>query len=220
MADALQKDDFRFPFVEDEPEESRGKVMANQAPREDPIRRRARVSRTDMGLDLVSPDRQLSEWGNIRLNRAAERVGEAVGQVVFQARRVPDSARERLRLIRDRAQQLADAVVKRAQIMATTAQERADNLMDRVEESGRAALDEVDHLNRKGITRASQLKEQVTVRSREWKMKARVRAEQIRMRGGEMINGHPLKLLGCIAGAALITGISLRIVRARNARRY
>lgn len=213
MPDPLKKDDFQFPLVDDELEESRGKVMAYRAPQEDPIRRRARISGTDMGLDLVSPDRQLPEGGKIRLNRAAERIGGVVGRAVFHARRVPHSARERLHLVRDRAQHakdtvadrilnsassLADAAQERVHALATTAQEQARDFTDKVEERGRAALDEVDRLS----------------------IKARLRAEQMRRRGELMINEHPLEILGFIAGAALIAGISLRIVRAHNARRY
>ncbi|PYY15792.1 MAG: hypothetical protein DMG61_06155, partial [Acidobacteria bacterium] len=106
MADPLQKDNFQFPSVDEELEENRGRVIAYQAPRQDPIRKRATVSGTDTGLDFVSPDRQLPEGGSRRLNRAAEQLGGAVGRAVSQARRVPDSARERLHLVRDRAQRV------------------------------------------------------------------------------------------------------------------
>ena len=50
-------------------------------------------------------------------------------------------------------------------------------------------------------------------------MKARLRTGQIRMQGERLVEQHPLEVLGCIAGAAFLAGISLRIVRARNARR-
>ena len=235
MADPLQKDDFRFSSIDEELDEKRGKVMAYHVPLQDPIRRRATVSRTNMGLDLPRPDWQLPEGGNRHLNRAAEQVGGAIGRAVSQARRVPDSARERLQLVRDRAKQakdtvadrisssassLADGAEQRALTLAATAQERARDWMDRAEERGRVALDEVDQLSRKATERATRLKEEIEERSREWRMKARLRAEQMRGQGERMIHQHPLEVLGCIAGVAFLAGVSLRIVRARNACRY
>jgi ElaB/YqjD/DUF883 family membrane-anchored ribosome-binding protein len=235
MADPLQKDDFRFSPVDKELDERRGKAMAYQAPRQDPIRRRATVSGTDMGLDLVSPARQLPEGGNHRLNRAAEQVGGAIGRVVSQARKVPESARHRLHLVRDRAQQvgsaaadrisgsassLVEAAEQRTRNLRAATQEKARELMDRVEERARVALDEVDELSTKAAERATRIKQQVEERSREWSMKARLRADQMRMRGERMVQEHPLEVLGCIAGAAFLAGVSLRIVRTRNARRY
>ena len=235
MADPLQNDDFRYSSTEEELEESRGKVMAYQAPRQDPIRRRAMVSEFDVGSELPSPDLQLPEGGNPRLNRAAEQVGGAVGRVVSQARRVPASARQRLHVVRDRAQEvtssaadrisgtassLAETAEHRARDLATTAQQKASDLMDRFEEHGRVAFDEVDQLSKRAAARVGQLKQEVEERSRELRMKARLRAEQMRMRGERMIQEHPLEILGCIAGVAFITGVALRIVRAHDARRY
>jgi len=235
MADPLQKDDFRYSTVDEELEESRGKMMAYQAPREDPIRRRATFSEIDMGLDIASPDRQQPGRGNPRLNRAAEQVGGAMGRAVSQARSAQDSARQGLHVVRYRAQEvassaadrisgtassLAEAAEQRARNLATIAQEKASDLMDRFEEQGRAALDEVDQLSKKAAARVEQLKEEVGERSRELRMRARLRAEEMRMRGERMIQEHPLEVLGCIAGAALLIGVSLRIVRAHNARHY
>jgi len=235
MADPLQKDDFRYSSVDEELEESRGKVMAYQAPLQDPIRRRATISGIDADMDIASPERQLPEGGNPRLNRAAEQLGGAVGKVVSQARRAPDSARERLRLVRDRAQEvkssavdrisgpassLAEAAEHRARNLATMAQDKAGDLMDRVEERGRAALDQVDQLTKKAAARVDHFKEEVEERSRELRMKARLRAEEVRMRGERLVQEHPLEILGCIAGAAFLAGLSLRILRAKNARRY
>src|SRR5690349_7300562 len=211
MADPLQKDDFRYSPADEELEESRGKVMAYQARRQDPIRRRATVSGINTEIDIASPDWQLPERGNPRLNRAAEQVGGAIGRVVSQVRRVPDSARQRLHLVRDRAEEVTSsaadrisgsaslaAAQQRVRDFASTAQDKASDLMDKVEERGRAALDEVGHLSKK----------------------AAARAEQMRMRGQRIMNDHPLEILGCIAGAAFLAGVSLRIVRAKNARRY
>lgn len=234
MADPLQKDDFRYSSVDEELEESRGKVMAYQAPLQDAIRRHATVSGIE-SLDVASPERQLPEGGNPRLNRAAEQLGGAVGKVVSHAHRVQDSARERLHLVRDRAQEvkssavdrisgsassLAETAEHRARNLATMAQEKVGDLMDRVEERGRAALDEVDRLSKKAGARVDQFKEEVEERSRELRVKARLRAEEIRMRGERLVQEHPLEILGCIAGAAFLAGVSLRIVRAHNARRH
>lgn len=235
MADPLQRDDFRCSSVDEELEASRGKVMAYQAPRQDPIRRRGAVSEFDVDSELPSPDRQLSEGGNPRLNRAAAQAGGALGRVISQARRVPESARRRLHVVRDRAQEvgssaadrisgaassLAETAEQRARDLAATTQQKASDLVDRFEERGRVALDEVDQLSKRAAARVDQLKEEVEERSRELRMKARLRAEQMRMRGERMIHEHPLQILGCIAGAAFITGVSLRIVRAHHARRY
>jgi len=217
MADPLQKDDFRYSSVDEELEESRGKVMAYQAPLQDPIRRRATISGIDADMDIASPKRQLPEGGNPRLNRAAEQLGGAVGKVVSQARRAPDSARERLHLVRDRAQEVTE---HRARNLATMAQDKAGDLMDRVEERGRAALDQVDQLTKKAAARVDHFKEEVEERSRELRMKARLRAEEVWMRGERLVQEHPLEILGCIAGAAFLAGLSLRILRAKNARRY
>ena len=60
MADPLRKDAFRSVTIAEELDETRG-----------------RVSRTDLNMDMASPDRQLPEAGNPRLNRAAEQVGGA-----------------------------------------------------------------------------------------------------------------------------------------------
>lgn len=231
MADPLQREDLRYPSVDEELEESRGKVMAYQAPREDLISRSAPFTGIDTEVDVASPDRQLPEGGNRRLNRAAEQVGGAMGRVVSQARRVPDLARQRLHLVRDRAQEMkssaegsASSIVEtaqdRARLLAMTAQDKARDLMDRVEERGRAALDEVDQLSRKAAERMSHFKEDMEERSRELRTKAWLRAEQMRMRSQNIVREHPLEVLGCIAGAAFLAGVSLRIVRAKNARRY
>jgi len=218
MADPLRKDAFRSVTIAEELDETRG-----------------RVSRTDLNMDMASPDRQLPEAGNPRLNRAAEQVGGAVGRVVSQARRVPDSAWEKLHLVRDRAEQakdavsnrisssassLADTAEQRARSLVGTTQEKARDLMDRVEERGRVAFDEVDQLSRRAAERASEIKDRIEEQSRELRLQARLRAEQMRRRAQRLVHEHPLEVLGGIAGAALLAGVSLRIVRAHNARRH
>ena len=234
MADPLQKDDFRSLPVDEELDENSGTAMAPPARSEDPIRRYATASRSDVGLNLPSPDWQLPEGGNRRLKRAAEQVGGAVGRAVVQARRVPESARDRLHLVRDRvlqasnaaadrisgsASSLVDAAEQRARNLSAATEEKARDFIDRAEVRARVALDEVDELGRKAAERASRIKQDVEERSRKWRMKARLRTGQIRMQGERLVEQHPLEVLGCIAGAAFLAGISLRIVRARNARR-
>ena len=216
MADPLSRDDFRFSSVDEELDEQ---VMAYHVPRADRNRRRATVSRTEMGFDFASPDRQLPEGGNRRLNRAAEKVGGAVGRAVFQTRRVPESARQRLHLVRNRAQQagnaaaeriagsassLVDAAEQRTRNLRAATQEKARDWMDRVEGRARLALDEVDKLSRKGAARATRVREEVEERSRELRLKAQLRLQQMRMRGERMVEEHPLEVLGCIAGAAFL----------------
>ena len=92
--------------------------------------------------------------------------------------------------------------------------------MDRVEERGRVALDQVDQVSRRAAEGAAELKARAEERSRELRTNARLRAQQLRTRAGHLVHEHPLELLAAIAGAAFLTGVSLRIVRARNARRY
>jgi len=234
MADPLQKDDFRSLPVDEDLDEGVGTAIAYPVRSEAPMRQYPTASGSDVGLNLPKPGRQLPEGGSRRLNRAAEQVGTAVGRAVVQARRVPDSARDRLHLVRDRVRQasnaaaerisgsassLVDAAEQRARNLTAATEEKARDFMDRAEGRARVALDEMDELGRKAAERASRIKQDVEERSRKWRIEARLRARQIRMQGERLVEQHPLKVLGCIAGAAFLAGISLRIVRARNARR-
>jgi len=234
MAGPLHEDDFRFPFVEAELEENRGKTIAYQAPLEDPIRKHPLASKPKY-FERISPERHWPEGGDSRLHRAAERIGGAIGSAVSRAQRVPDSARQRVHLVRDRgrrarkttedrisnsASSLADASQQRARHLVATVHEQARDWMDRAEERGRAALDEVVELRKKATERATQFKGQVEERSRELQRKARLRAEEIGMRSKMMIHEHPLEVLGGIAGAAFLAGVSLRIVRSHHVHRY
>ena len=206
-------------------------TVAYQAPLEDPIRK-----------GEISPDRQLPEEGTPRLNRTAQQIGGTIGRVVSQARKAPDSARQGLHLVRNRAQQmkgqaaeqisssassLADSAEQRireigdaARAVTERAQQRAAEWMDLAEERGRVLLDKADDVAQFVAERTSGLKQELDSRTRELRENTRMRLYEARLRARYTIREHPLETLGCIAGAAFILGVSLRIVRSRNASRY
>lgn len=212
-------------------EDQNSSAVAYQAPLEDPIRKGA-----------MNLDRQLPEGGSPQLNRAARQVGGAIGGMVSQARRLPNTARRGLHLVRNRAQDvgaqsaerlsgsassLADAAQVRirgwedaARGARERAQQRAGEWMDLAEERGRALIDKADELTRFVADRTAELKDRLDDRTRELRDEARVRVEELRANAQTTIRRYPLQTLGCIAGAAFLLGVSLRIVRSRNASRY
>ena len=56
--------------------------------------------------------------------------------------------------------------------------------------------------------------------TRELRMNARMRVEDAKYRAERVIRERPLHVRGVIAAAVFILGVSLRIVRSRNARCY
>lgn len=241
MADPLYNDTFReFDTRTSAPagtglEDNRGNSVTYQPPMEDPI------LKGEMNLD-----RQLPEAGSSRLNRGAEQVGSALGHAVSQARRAQDSARRGLYLVRNRAQgasgsaatqissstsaifdsaqqragELAENTQNLAREMADKAQRRGRELLDLAEEQGRVLLDKADGIGQQVAERTSAIREQLDERTRELRFRARLRADEARLRGRRFIDERPLETLGYIAGAAFLLGVSLRIVRSRNARRH
>src|SRR5579859_4480311 len=99
MPDPLMNDDFGdLQGRVESPTDAQSRLnldraIAYQAPLEDPIRK-----------GELNPERELPESGSPQLNRTARQVGSAIGGVVSQARRLPQSARNGLYLVRDRAQ--------------------------------------------------------------------------------------------------------------------
>ena len=93
-------------------DENRGKTMAYQAPLHDPIRKGAMSADRELPSEEADLDRRLPEGGNHRLNRTAEQIGGALGRAVSQARRVPDSARQGLHLVRARAQRVGGSAAE------------------------------------------------------------------------------------------------------------
>ena len=189
----------------------------------------------DIATGEMNPERQLPEGGNHRLNRAAEQIGGTLGKVVSQARRAPESARRGLHVVRDRAQDvgttaanqvsssasvLADNAQQRARAIREEAQRRGAELLDAAEVRGRRLLEKADDIAQNVAQRASELKQLIDERSRELQQAARLRAQQARLRAERLIQERPLHVLGGIAAAAFIAGVSLRIVRSRNASRY
>lgn len=218
MADPLHSNDFRDVGLE----ENRRSQVTYQAPLEDSIK-------------IMNPERQLPKGGNHRLNRTAEQIGGTLGKVVSQARRAPESARRGLHVVRDRAQEvststanqvsssaasLADNAQQRARAIAEEAQRRGAELLDAAEARGRVLLDKADDVTRNIVERASDLKQQVDERTRELRQAARLRANEARQTAQRLIRERPLHLLGTVAAAAFIAGVSLRIVRSRNASRH
>ena len=225
MPDPLMNDDSTAGEAGREP------AMPYQPPLEDSIRK-----------GEMNPDRQLPEGGSPRLNRTAQQVGGAIGRVVSQARKAPDSARQGLHLVRNRTQEmkeqaaeqlsssaasLADNAQQRireigdaARTVTERAQQRAGEWIDLAEERGRVLLDKADDLTQFVSARTSELKQRLDSRTRALRENARIRLYEARLRTRYTIREHPLETLGCIAGAALILGVSLRILRSRNASRY
>ena len=239
MADPLHNDDGRN--YSRRAELNRGSRVAYE-PIEDPIQG-AKVS-TDHELpDPGSeyPGHQLEE---ARLLRVAQQIGGALGKTVSQARRMPGSARHGIHLVSDRAQEMASEAVgqisssasslagnaqQRAQILSDTAQLRlrefaemaqqlAGEFMDVAEERGRLLLDKADEMGQQILDRTSELKRELDERTRELRVNARMRVEDAKFRAERLARERPLHVLGAIAAAAFMLGISLRIVRSRNAR--
>lgn len=182
------------------------------------------ASESVLRRSTLRADRELETGGNDRLNRTAEQIGGALGRAVSQARRVPDSARRGLHVVRDRAQQTGGSTATNlstsAASLADTTKQRAGELMDAAEARGREVLDKAEQLSQTVAERASELKQQLGERSRELRESASFRAEQARLTSERLVRERPLQVLGGIAGAAFVTGVLLRIVRSRNASRY
>jgi ElaB/YqjD/DUF883 family membrane-anchored ribosome-binding protein len=216
-------------------EETRIDALAYEAPLEDPILK-----------GEMNPDRQLPEGANQRLNRTAEQIGSALGKAVNQARRAPETARRGLHIVRERAQDassnaadqlststssLAETAQQRARDFAgtaqqkardlsSTAQRRAKELVDVAEERGRVLLDRAEDLGQRVSQKGTELKQQLNETTREVRAQTRLRAKEARLRSERLIEEKPLHVLGGIAAAAFVLGVSLRIVRSRNARSY
>ena len=215
-------------------EENHLDAVIYQPPLEDPIRKRGNYASTR------------TETGNQRLNRTAEQIGTALGKTVSQVKRAPETARRGLHVVRSRAQEaqsnatdqlsssastLADAAQQRARDFASTAQQktreladttsrRARELADAAEVRGRALLDKADELSGKVAERGKELRSQLEARTQEARAQARFKAQEARLRSERLTQEKPLHVIGGIAGAAFLLGVSLRIVRSRNASRY
>lgn len=183
----------------------------------------------------MNPNRQLPESGNPKLNRTAEQIGGTLGKAVIQARRAPDSAKQRLQIVKKRvreaganasdqvsgsASSLAGNAQQRARNLSNRAQQRAGELMDAAEVRGRALLDKADEIRNQISQRGDELKQQLDDRTHELQQAARLRLEQARLRGERLVRERPLHVLAAIGAAGFILGVSLRIVRSRNASRY
>jgi ElaB/YqjD/DUF883 family membrane-anchored ribosome-binding protein len=216
-------------------EENRGEAVTYQAPLEDPIRKGEPYSSA-----------RFENTANPRLNRTAEQIGTALGKTVSQVKRAPETARRGLHVVRSRAQEaqssaadqlsnsassLADTAQQRAREFANSAQQkarelvdtadrRARELADAAEVRGRILLDKADELGDMVAERGKELREQVEARTREARAQARLKAQQARLQSERLIQEKPLHVLGGIAAAAFLLGVSLRIVRSRNASRY
>lgn len=241
MADPLENDDFDdfgsragVPLDIDT-RTNLAESTAYQPPLEDPIRK-----------GELRADRELPESGNAQLNRTARQVGSALGGVVSQARRLPDSARRGLHLVRDRAQgiteQTAGQVSGSASSLAANAQERIREVGDVARQAGERAqqragewmdfaeararelmdktLNKTDEFTTYLAERTEGLRRDIDERTRELRNDARIRVFEARLRARYAIREHPLEILGCVAGAAFVVGVALRIVRSRNASRY
>lgn len=215
--------------------ENRGSTVVYEAPLEDPLRKGEAYPSTPLGTTA-----------NPRLNRTAEQIGTALGKTVSQVKRAPENARRGLHVVRDRAQEaqssaadqlsssassLADTSQQRAREFATAAQQkareladtadrRARELADAAEVRGRALLDKADELSDKIAERGKELRDQLEVRTREARAQARLKVQEAQLKSNRLIQEKPLHVLGGIAAAAFVLGVSLRIVRSRNASRY
>ena len=216
--------------------ESRQSVgTAYQPPLEDPIRK-----------GNITPDRELPEAGSPQLNRTARQVGGAIGGVISQARRLPNSARRGLHLVRDRAQEIsgqtAGQISGSASSLAGNAQERIRGLQDTARQAGERAqqragelldlaedrarvlldrtLDKTDELATYFAGRTEELKQELDERSRELRNNVRIRVYEMRLRARQTVREYPLETLGCVAGTAFVLGVALRIVRSNNANHY
>ncbi|HEX6497197.1 MAG TPA: hypothetical protein VF018_17050 [Acidobacteriaceae bacterium] len=242
MADPLHRDEVRDFEVSDvatpvSPGERSG---GNRVPLHDPVLQ---------GLNnplsgTMNPERQLEAdfHGNRRLNRTAESIGGGLGRAVSRARRMPESARRGLHVVRDRASaasgEAAESLSASASSLADSARHKAEELRVTAEQHGHELREKARELRNKAgelgesiSTRASELgdnvqrqagelKRQVEVRSRELRAQARLKTQEARLRGKLLVHERPLETLGGIAAGAFITGVVLRIVRSRNGRGY
>lgn len=236
MADPLQRDDIREFEVTDTatPVSADERSGANRVPLHDP----ALAGLEGAGLSgTMSPERQLDTdfRANPRLNRTAESIGGGLGRAVSRARRVPDSARRGLHVVRDRASvaggDAAESLSASASSLADTARQKAGELRVTAEQRGRELREKAGELGETISARASELgsdvqrsagelKRQLEDRTRELRAQARLKSQEARLRGRLMVRERPLETLGGIAAGAFVTGVLLRIVRSRNARHY
>ena len=245
MADPLHSNSARN--FDQRNELNRASRVAYEPPIEDPTRHGDLNSDRELLYPKSEyPDHQLPKAEGARFVRAAEQIGGALGKTVSQARRVPMSARKGIHIVRDRASALASgavgqisgsassiagnaqqrtremsaAVNEQARELADRAQRRLQELMDMAEERGGILLDKAEEFGEQLCERTTAIKNQIDDRTRELRMNARLRSEEMRMRGEQLVRERPLHVLGGIAAAAFILGVSLRIVRSRNARGY
>jgi ElaB/YqjD/DUF883 family membrane-anchored ribosome-binding protein len=162
--------------------------------------------------------------------------------VVSQTRRLPDSARRGLHLVRDRTQEIGEKTARQISGSASSlagnaqerilglqdaarqagerAQQRASELMDLAEECARVLVDRTDEIAAYLAQRTEGLKQEIDQRGRELRNNARIRVYEMRLRARHTVREYPLETLGCLAGAAFIFGVALRIARSRNANRF
>lgn len=247
MADPLQRDEIREFEVTDTatPVSSEERSGANRVPLHDPAL--AELENSALA-GTMNPERQLDTdfRANPRLNRTAESIGGGLGRAVSRARRMPDSARRGLHVVRDRASvaggdaaeslsasasSLADTARQKAEELRATAGQRGRELREKAGELGETISSRASELGETISTRASELgsdvqrsagelKRQVEDRTRELRAQTRLKAQEVRLRGKLLVRERPLQALGGVAGAAFVTGVLLRIVRSRNARNY
>jgi ElaB/YqjD/DUF883 family membrane-anchored ribosome-binding protein len=230
MADPLRSNAVRD--FNQRAELNRGSRVANQ-PLEDPLH--ASGLSADRELPDPRSEYPYHQLPEDRLVRVAEQIGGALGKTVSQACRMPGSARHGIHLVSDRAQEMASDAVGQisssAASLAGNAQQRTEALLDLVqsrlqelmevaEKRGRIFLDRADELGQQICERTSELKQELDERSRELRLNARMRVEDAKYRAERVVRERPLHVLGGIAAAAFILGVSLRIVRSRNARGY
>lgn len=202
MADPLHRDEVRDFEVSDvatpvSPGERSG---GNRVPLHDPVLQ---------GLNnplsgTMNPERQLAAdfHANRRLNRTAESIGGGLGRAVSRARRMPESARRGLHVVRDRASaaggeaaeslsasasSLADSARHKAEELRVTAEqhghelrEKARELRNKAGELGESISQRAGELGESISTRASELGDNVQRHAGELKRQVEVRSRELR----------------------------------------
>jgi hypothetical protein len=137
------------------------------------------------------------------LVRGAEQIGQKLGRAVVAVRQSSEEARTRLRLVKSELDE-------RLQRTSRAASEATRDL--RADLRGRAA-----ELADTAQRTASGWKEDAARQLCDLRDTAAARTAQMRFESRRIVSEYPLHVLAGVAAAAFLAGISIRIVRSRNA---
>lgn len=164
----------------------------------------------------IQPERELPEWGDRRLNQAAERVGRAVGNTVAAAR----EARERIRSTKDRVVTMPSRARETAAGVAEGLRQEAAARAEEIRDAAAAKLADVRAAASEGMEelrgRAADVRERAVATGRELRARTAEAGERARRRMVRLADEEPLKVILAAGIAAFAAGVALRLWRSSH----